>query len=113
MRYLGTGGILLATIGWLVLSYMPATAALLPKLTFDGPTAKTLFPWLAGLTLGAFLLIQLDLVRVTGQWFRQPTQTPTAREIADFGLQRGRELFWTALPVLGTVLLGLWLLMVS
>ena len=116
MRYLVTGGVLLATIAWLVLSYMPATVAPLPKLTLDSATLAPFLPWLTALTLALFLVIQLDLVRVTGQWFRHPSQTPdhaaTAKAISDFGLSRGWELFWTVLPVLGTVLLTVWLAIV-
>jgi hypothetical protein len=109
MRYIVTGGILLATVAWLVLSYMPETVVLLPKLAFDSPALAALFPWLALLTLAVFLIIQFDLVRSTGRWFRQPTQTSTARAIVEFDLSRRWELLWTVLPVVGTALLAIWL----
>lgn len=112
MRYIVTGGILLATAAWLVLSYMPETVALLPKLAFDNPASATIFPWLTLLTLAIFLIIQFDLVRSTGRWFRQPTQTPMARSIVEFKLSHRWELLWTVLPVLGTALLAIWLVIV-
>lgn len=112
MRYIVTVGILLATVAWLMLSYMPETAALLPKLAFDDPAFTALFPWLALLTLATFLMIQFDLVRSTGRWFRQPAQTPTARSIGEFKLNRRWELLWTVAPVLGTALLTIWLVIV-
>ncbi len=113
MRYIGTGAILLATIAWLVLNYLPGAVALLPTLAFNNPALLTLFPWLALLTLAVFLVIQLDLLRMTGRWFRPATQpTPTGKAIAEFGLSRRSELFWTLLPMVGTVLLALWLVIV-
>lgn len=112
MRYIVTGGVLLATVGWLVLSYMPGNVEMLPRLAFGDPAFVALFPWLAGLTLTVFLVIQFDLVRVTERWFRQPERTSTAKAIIDFNLRRNRELFWTVLPAAGTALLGIWLLMV-
>lgn len=116
MRYLVTGGILLATIVWLVLSYMPDRVAMLPKLAFDSTPFATAFPWLAMLTLTFFLAVQLDLVRVTSRWFCQSTETPeqafVAKAIVDFGLSRRWELFWTVLPLSATLILTLWLLIV-
>ena len=116
MRYFVTGAILLATIAWLVLSYMPETVALLPKLAFDSPAFAAFFSLLTALTLVLFLAIQLDLLRATGRWFRQPAKTTeqaaTAKALVDFDLSRSRELFWTVLPILGTALLAVWLMMV-
>ena len=112
MRYIVTGGILLATAAWLVLSYMPEAVALLPKLAFDSPAFAAIFPWLALLTLAIFLIIQFDLVRSTGRWFCQPAQTPMARSIVEFKLSHRWELLWTVLPVLGTALLTIWLVIV-
>lgn len=109
MRAIVTGGILLATIGWLVLSYLPGVTAAFPKAAFDSAWAQALLPWLAGVSLLAFFVIQLDLVRATARWFRPSAHTETVQALGDFHLGRGRELFWTALPLLGTVLLGGWL----
>ncbi len=108
MRYLVTGGILLATIGWLVLSYLPGVTAVLPKAAFDGALAQAVLPWLAGISLLAFFAIQLDLVGATARWFRPSVPAEVALARGDFNLTRGRELFWTVLPLLGTVLLGGW-----
>ncbi|HRA67928.1 MAG TPA: hypothetical protein PL187_18000 [Caldilinea sp.] len=113
MRYIVTGGILAATLGWLVMSYLPSAAAALPQMAFDGAAAPWLLPWLAGLSLLVFLVIQLDLVRATLRWYR-PSATPAiSQALVEFSLPRGQELFWTVLPVLGTVILALWLMIVS
>ncbi|MBE2241093.1 MAG: hypothetical protein IAE81_25125 [Caldilineaceae bacterium] len=108
-----TGGILLATLGWLVISYLPPAAAALPQMAFDSPAAQWLLPWLAGLSLLVFLIIQLDLVRATLQWFRPSAAPAISQALVEFSLPRGQELLWTLLPVLGTVILALWLLVVS
>ncbi|MFO7633222.1 MAG: hypothetical protein R6W76_11810 [Caldilinea sp.] len=113
MRYIVTGGILLATVAWLIVSYMPQAVATLPKWAFDSQFAQMIFPWLAAISLLIFLIIQLDLVRATAKWFRHPVHSPAAQALVDFGLGRNQELFWVVLPILGTVLLALWLLMVS
>lgn len=113
MRYIVTGGILLATLGWLVLSYLPGITAALPKLAFDGALAQAALPWLAGITLLAFLAIQTDLVRATVRWFSPAVEPATAQAAQEFNLQRGAEIFWTALPLLGTLLLALWLVIVG
>ena len=109
MRYIVTGGILLATLGWLVLSYMPQVVAALPKLTFGSAVASGAFLWMAVGTLLLFLIIQFDLVRVTAKWFHLPEDSETALALVDFGLRRRQEIFWTVLPLLGTVVLGAWL----
>lgn len=113
MRYVVTGGILLATLGWLVLSYLPGITAALPKLAFDGALAQAMLPWLAGVTMVAFLAIQADLVRATMRWFSPAVESTTAQAVSDFNLPRGAEIFWTVLPLLGTLLLAIWLVIVG
>jgi hypothetical protein len=113
MRYIVTGVLSLATIAWLVISYMPGVMASLPKWAFDSQFVQVAFPWLAAVSLLIFLIIQLDVVRATAQWFGQSAQSSTGQALVDFGLQRGWELFWTGLPLLGTALLAFWLLIGS
>jgi hypothetical protein len=113
MRYIVTGGILLATLGWLVLSYLPESTAALPQVAFTGALAQSALPWLAGATLLVFLAIQTDLVRATARWFGPAATPTTVRAAREFNLQRGIETFWTVLPLLGTLLLGFWLVIVG
>lgn len=113
MRYVVTGGILLATIAWLVVSYMSEVMVALPKWAFDSQFAQIVFPWLAAIGVLIFLVIQFNVVRATAQWFRQPAHSSTGQALVDFRLQRTSELFWTVLPLLGTVLLAIWLLIGS
>ena len=113
MRYLVSGGILLVTLAWLVLSYLPGVTGAFPRFVLNSSGFQSLLPWLAGATLACFLLIQLDLVRATARWFQRSAPGEIAHEIAAFELRRGAELFWTVLPVVGTVMLTVWLVMVS
>lgn len=113
MRYMVTGGILLATFGWLILSYLPGIAAALPQVAFTGAAAQSALPWLAGVTVLAFLVIQVDLVRATLRWFEPAAEPIIVQATHEFNLRRRSETFWTVLPLLGTLLLGLWLVIVS
>lgn len=108
-RYFVTFATLLATIGWLVLSYMPQVAGMLPQLSFDGETAAGLLPLLAGLTLLAFIGIQVNLVGATWGMFRNVPGSGEAEAIALFNLRRSREILWTVIPLVSTVVLSVWL----
>lgn len=107
-RYFLTFGTLLATIGWLVLSYMPVATARLPKLAFDGAAAAWLLPALAAVSLVVFMALQVDLVGATVRMFRRP-DSATGDAIALFHLARGRELWWTVIPLASTMVLAVWL----
>jgi len=110
MRYIVSGGILLATLGWLVLSYLPGVTAALPVVAFDSQMAQSVLPWLAGITLLAFIVIQIDLVRATVRWFGPGVEPVTAQAVREFNLPRGAEIFWTVLPLVGTITLAVWLI---
>lgn len=110
MRYIVSGAILLATLGWLVLSYLPDVAAALPVVAFDSQLVQATLPWLAGITLLAFVAIQIDLVRATVRWFRPTVESVTAQAVREFNLSRGIEVFWTVLPLVGTITLAVWLI---
>lgn len=110
MRYIVSGGILLATLGWLVLSYLPAVTAALPVVAFDSQAVQSALPWLAGITLLVFIVIQIDLVRATMRWFGASVDPATAQAVREFNLLHGVEIFWTVLPLVGTVTLAVWLI---
>ena len=93
--------ILAVLISWIVLSYAPVT---LPQVAFTGGWATPLFQLLAVGGLLSVVAIQLILLRATGRMLR-PTGGH-AEVVAEFRLKSGAELFWTALPLLMTVLLG-------
>jgi|CXWK01.1.fsa_nt_gi heme/copper-type cytochrome/quinol oxidase subunit 2 len=109
-RYFLTFGTLLATIGWLVLSYMPAVATRLPRFAFDGDFAAWLLPLLAGVSLVVFMALQVDLVGATVRMFRGRAGSDDGEALAHFHLTRGREVFWTVIPLASTLVLaaGLW-----
>lgn len=110
MRYIVSGSILLATLSWLVLSYLPTVTSSLPKVTFDGQFSQSVLPWLVAVTLAAFIVIQIDLVRATLRWFRPTAEPTTVQAMQEFNLLRGAEIFWTVLPLVGTCMLAIWLI---
>lgn len=84
--------------GWLLISYLPGALAAMPSIGYPMWSLKVL----AGLGLAGavgFLAIQIWIVRITD---RSLVAAPTARE---FRLRRAPEAFWTALPVVMTLLL--------
>lgn len=96
--------ILAVLVSWIVLSYLPAGWLTLPQFAFSGPWSTPVLQLLAALGLVGFVVIQGILVRDTGRMLRPHG----AREeiMAEFRLKRGVELFWTALPLLMTIGLG-------
>ncbi|MBW7881541.1 MAG: hypothetical protein H3C34_02690 [Caldilineaceae bacterium] len=109
-RYLLTFVVSFATIAWLVLSYLPASAAALPQLTFDDGATAWWFFLLAVLALALFIGVQVRIVKRTADLFSQPSHSLTGQSIRAFRLTRSKEIFWTALPLVATVALALWLL---
>lgn len=98
--------VLLAVIAWLVLSYVPAAAALLPVIAVDDALAARVLPPLAVLTLAGLVVIQAVVLAVTGRMMRQPPTSALAATVQQFQLRYGREMFWTALPLVMTLVLA-------
>jgi len=98
--------ILLVTLLWLILSYIPDSVVALPQFSYSLEKSGRL---LQVLTVGGFLifaLLQGWLIYATKQMFR----TEDGREnkvAAEFGLNRYSEIFWTAIPLLMTISLAL------
>jgi uncharacterized membrane protein YhdT len=92
--------------GWLLVSYLPGALAAMPSIGYPG-WATSLLTGLALAAAAAFVAIQVWIVRTTDRSL--VAAGDTARE---FNLRRGPEAFWTALPVLMTVLLvaAVWLI---
>ncbi|MCS6828349.1 MAG: hypothetical protein NZ553_17165, partial [Caldilinea sp.] len=101
------------TIAWITASYVPAFAASLPKIAFETPVIQSLLWWLAVITLGLFLIIQLNLFWTTMRWFRSSSHASVMQALAEFDVRRSWELFWTALPLLVTLALFFWVLIGS
>ena len=101
-RYIVTFALLGAVILWLVLSYAPVA---LPPLAFSAETVMAWFPALTLVVLAIFALIQVDLVRATVRMLRHPADAASSEAVQIFGLHTGREVLWTALPLVGTLLL--------
>ena len=92
--------IVLVSILWIVVSYLPTVQAAMPMVA---PMSGALPAWLGITSLAIFLGIQLWLIKTTGTAIQSYRSNP---EAAPFRLRLGRELFWTALPVLMTLVLA-------
>ena len=106
-RYLVTFGLLGAVIAWLVLSYVDVA---LPTIAFSGATVLAWLPALALVLLAIFALIQFDLVLATVRMIKHPAGPVEREAVAVFNLRMGREVLLTALPLVGTLLIGLLIL---
>lgn len=90
--------IVIITLLWIVVSYLPGVQAMLPTLSIveNGGWLS----WLTVAALIAFIAIQLWLVYTTVATIRsyqaRGHDTP-------FRLRLGAELFWTALPIAMTI----------
>uniref|UniRef100_A0A7C1JXY6 Uncharacterized protein n=1 Tax=Caldilinea aerophila TaxID=133453 RepID=A0A7C1JXY6_9CHLR len=103
----------LITIAWLTASYMPEFSSSLPKASFGTLAAQSV---LKGLAIGAlvlFLGIQFNLLWTAVSWFRPSSRSPVMEALTEFDIRRGWELLWTALPLVTTLVLLLWLLIGS
>ena len=93
--------ILVISILWIVISYLPGVQSLLPTIAFTYGNG-----WLASLAVLAlvcFIAIQLWLVYTTVNTVRD-VQAKHSRP--QFPLKVGTELFWTALPIAMTLALA-------
>ncbi len=98
-----------AIAAWLLFSYWPAGAALLPTLAFGGAWSATWLPAVAAVALAAAAAVQAWLVYATAQSLRKPAGPVQAAALSQFRLNVGVEAWLTAAPLLMTLLLALWL----
>ncbi len=104
MRKLLVYGLLLGTLLWLVLSYLPESMVALPLLSFS-EALNPFFQRLLIFGVAVFLALQFWLLFATAGLFRSGQSSRTAADA--FQLTLPRELFWTALPILMTIVLAL------
>lgn len=95
--------LLLVTVIWIVLSYIPKSLLSLPTLTI-GERLTTNSPLILGLMLILFIGIQLYLVGSTWKMFRNE---PSRQLTEEYNLRENKELFWTALPLIITIILAI------
>jgi len=95
--------LLLVTVIWIVLSYIPNSLLSLPTLSI-GDRLTTNSPFILGFILALFICIQLYLVGSTWKFFRRESSRQLAQE---FNLRENKELFWTALPLFMTIILAI------
>jgi len=110
--------ILLYVLFWLVFSYLPESFISLPEIDFPRGWTSTNFPILFVICAIVFLLIQIWLVIATNGFFKgkrylysqdknkqiENIVEAEGESILSFRLSRPQELFWTALPILMTIL---------
>ncbi len=97
--------ILLGVIAWIVLSYLPASIVTLPTIAF--PTAlNPFFQVVLIVTLALFLGLQVALVWTTVKNIQRRQQGPESAD-SPLSLSLTREAFWTALPIVMTIVLAL------
>jgi len=105
MRKLLAYIILLGIIAWIALSYIPTSVVTLPTIAF--PTAFN--PFFQAVLAGAlvlFTVLQLWLVWATVRNIQAGRQRDGSAA-KGFNLSLTREAFWTALPIVMTIVLAL------
>jgi hypothetical protein len=105
MRYFWSFIILVVTLGWLVLSYLPVAHAL-PDIAFTGAWTVLWFPAFVTLSIATFLGIQAVLVTDTVKMLRRPESAGFRATIEQFRIRLAPEVFLTVLPIVGTLLLA-------
>ena len=112
MRYFWSVMLLIVTVGWLVLSYLPAADAL-PVISFTGGWTSMWLPAFVVLSLGAFLGIQALVLTDTVKMLRHPVSEALRANIEEFRIRLAPEIVLTALPMVGTMLLALAIVVLS
>lgn len=109
--------ILIVTVAWLILSYVPDSIVAIPQISFSPEGSGRLFQALLVGGFVTFALLQVWLVFATKHMFR--TADGGENKMAtEFGLNRSSEMFWTAIPLLMTIGLAIasyqtWLMLTS
>ena len=105
MRYFWSLILLLVTLAWLVLSYLPVARAL-PDIAFTGAWTVMWFPAFVVLSIAVFLGIQTLLVTDTVKMLRRPESEGLRANIEQFRIRLAPEVVLTVLPIVGTLLLA-------
>lgn len=111
MRKVATLAVVAGIVAWLVFSYWPTAAALVPTIAFGGAWAVTWLSTLAVVALAAAAGIQAWLVYATAQSLAKPAGPEQAAALSQFRLNVRLEAALTAAPLLITLGLAAWLWM--
>ncbi len=109
MRKVAALAIVGGIVAWLVFSYWPAGAALLPTIAFRGVWAVVWLPVFAVAVLAVAAGIQGWLVYATAQSLRKPAGAAEAAALSQFRLSVRTEAWLTAAPLVITLVLAVWL----
>ena len=96
---------LMAVIGWIVISYLPASVITLPVISFPAELNQRFQGLLAG-GFAIFLALQIWLVWTTVRNI-QVAQRRSNSVVSELNLSLLREAIWTALPIVMTIGLAL------
>ena len=110
MRTVGSLAIVAGIVAWLVFSYWPAGAALLPAIAFGGAWSVAWLAVGAAVAMLATLGIQAWLVYATIQPLRKPSDPVRVAALSHFRLKVQTEAWLTAIPLFITLVLAAWLL---
>ena len=100
--------LLMLTVAWLILSYVPASVISLPQISAYGNS--TWFGSAALLVLVSMALLQVGLLGATARFvraYRAENQRSATTPGQIFHLKLISELFWTFVPLLIVLILGL------
>jgi hypothetical protein len=109
MRKVATLAVVAGIVAWLVFSYWPTAAALLPTLAFGGAWAVYWLPAFAVVALAVAAGIQAWLVYATAQSLDKPAGPVEAAALSQFRLNVRLEAWLTAGPLFITLGLAVWL----
>lgn len=109
MRKVAALAVVVGILAWLVFSYWPAAAALLPTIAFGGAWAASWLPAVAAVVLAVAVSIQVWLVYATAHSLRQPAGPVQAAALSQFRLNVRTEAWLTAAPLAITLVLAAWL----
>ena len=96
-----------ALLFWLVFSYVPASTFSLPTISYENEQVVRIFGLLLAAGLIGFVAIQGWLVNVSARMFRSEGELRREEIRGEFAMRRGREVLWTLIPLLMTVVLAL------
>src|SRR5829696_6851234 len=99
MRTVGSLAIVAGIVAWLVFSYWPAGAALLPAIAVGGAWSVAWLTVGAAVTMLATLGIQVWLVYATTRPLRKPSDPAQAMALSQFRLNVWTEAWLTAAPL--------------
>lgn len=99
--------ILIATLGWIVLSYLPPALVSLPQIRYLPDGVVRFFPALLVAGAVIFLALQVWIVQSTAASIRRYREDDQRQPATRFDLRVDREALLTAMPIAFTIALAI------